>query len=325
MKILEHEALAERLQNAAQVAGTDSLADLPPYLESFLAHLRLLVGVPFTYLVPDERLLPDESIRFFYLDRSWTDRLVDGVLAVGKIGTRELAHTQAHAADVQRSVDVAENLVRDLQRKKITNYMDARSAEAETAQPAGVITGFLLRSGMVSGWPHMEVRAFAAGSRLTTMRLERLSAGVLIALFSGVPDRVELEEPHHGVQFGIERSEAGTFVSLRDDTGNQIKHDDGGVKTPLQVRVPMRKSGRGVVHVTALRRALQTAKTASTEAAQAVDQTGSAAFALTVLNPPYRQPFGADYPTGSSGTRISIRVTDAAFESQLRLWVNRGG
>ncbi|MEZ4466479.1 MAG: hypothetical protein R3F43_19015 [bacterium] len=34
------------------------------------------------------RLLPDESIRFFYLDRSWTDRLVDGAMAVGQIGTR---------------------------------------------------------------------------------------------------------------------------------------------------------------------------------------------------------------------------------------------
>ena len=83
---------------------------LPSYMEMFLAHLRLLIGVPFDYLVPDARLLPDESIRFFYLDRSWTDRLVDGAIAVGKIGTREQAHHQAHAADVHVPLDLTERI-----------------------------------------------------------------------------------------------------------------------------------------------------------------------------------------------------------------------
>ena len=82
------QALRSRLANPGQVAESAPEAAMPPYMESFLAHLRLLVGVPFEYLVPDARLLPDESIRFFYLDRSWTDRLVDGAISVGKIGTR---------------------------------------------------------------------------------------------------------------------------------------------------------------------------------------------------------------------------------------------
>ena len=43
-------------------------------------------GVPFGDLVADAELLPAESIRFFYLDRAWTDALVQGVLSVGKIG-----------------------------------------------------------------------------------------------------------------------------------------------------------------------------------------------------------------------------------------------
>ena len=85
---------------------------MPPYMELFLSHLRLLVGVPFDYLVADERLLPDESIRFFYVDRSWTDRLVDGAIAVGKIGTREQAHHQGHAPAVNQQVDLSERIVR---------------------------------------------------------------------------------------------------------------------------------------------------------------------------------------------------------------------
>src|SRR5689334_889616 len=98
-------ALSQRMRVPYQVALTAPESDLPPYLESFLAHLRLLVGVPFEYMVPDPRLLPAESIRFFYVDRSWADRLVDGTIAVGKVGSREQAHHQAHAASVSQELD----------------------------------------------------------------------------------------------------------------------------------------------------------------------------------------------------------------------------
>ncbi len=114
--IASPEALRERMIMPQQVPPTQPEAEMPPYMESFLAHLRLLVGVPFDYLVPDERLLPDESIRFFYIDRSWTDRLVDGAIAVGKIGTREQAHHQAHAPSVNQQLDQTERIVRNLQR-----------------------------------------------------------------------------------------------------------------------------------------------------------------------------------------------------------------
>ena len=38
---------------------------LPDSVVDWLARLRLLCNVPFAYLVPDHRLLPTESIRFF--------------------------------------------------------------------------------------------------------------------------------------------------------------------------------------------------------------------------------------------------------------------
>src|SRR6185369_6245257 len=118
-------ALRARMANPVQVAAPVPEAEMPPYMESFLAHLRLLIGVPFNYLVPDSRMLPDESIRFFYLDRSWTDRLVDGAISVGKIGSREQAHHQAHAAGVRQQLDVTEIGVRDLQRSRVT-FLDLR-------------------------------------------------------------------------------------------------------------------------------------------------------------------------------------------------------
>ena len=109
------DALRERMVAKSQVEPAAPEAEMPPYMESFLAHLRLLVGVPFAYLVPDARLLPPESIRFFYLDRSWTDRLVDGAVAVGKIGTREQSHHQAHEPSVRQQLDQTERIVRGLQ------------------------------------------------------------------------------------------------------------------------------------------------------------------------------------------------------------------
>src|SRR5271165_5551495 len=135
------QALAERMVAKEQIDSTVPESGMPPYMESFLAHLRLLVGVPFDYLVPDSRLLPDESIRFFYMDRSWTDRLVDGAIAVGKIGSREQAHHQAHAPAVNQQLDLTERGVRDLQRSRVTfqNLRDnPRAGAAET------ITGFIL-------------------------------------------------------------------------------------------------------------------------------------------------------------------------------------
>src|SRR3569833_1313173 len=119
-----------RMANPVQVPAPVPEAEMPPYMESFLAHLRLLIGVPFNYLVPDSRLLPVESIRFFYLDRSWTDRLVDGAISVGKIGTREQAHHQAHGSLVQQQLDVSEKVVRVLQR----GLHDFPSAKATALQ-----------------------------------------------------------------------------------------------------------------------------------------------------------------------------------------------
>ena len=114
--ISEDGALRERMSDPAQATVADPGTQLPAYATAFLAHLRLLVGVPFEYLVPDTELLPDESIRFFHLDRSWTDRAVDGVLAVGKVGSREQAHHHAAAPALDALLDSLEPAVRPVQR-----------------------------------------------------------------------------------------------------------------------------------------------------------------------------------------------------------------
>jgi hypothetical protein len=287
-------ALRERMFAKAQIDLSVPEASMPPYMESFLAHLRLLIGVPFDYMVPDSRLLPDESIRFFYIDRSWTDRLVDGAIAVGKIGTREQAHHQAQAPNLQSQLDQTERTIRNTQTGK---QLSTNSG------PAGIITGFLLRSAAVTGWPSMDVRAFsqivppspgnvddpgeaawaanAAAVQLPTLRLELLSPSVLLALFDGIPQLVWCEEPHHGVQFGVvEPNEAGVFYLFRHEASGEIE------PASQQVQVPVRAANPRVVAVQQLRNQLN-----ALGDPKLVPQTGSAALAVEMLQLPWRQRF----------------------------------
>src|ERR1700677_2666292 len=68
--------------------------ELPPELKLWLTRLMLLYGAPFNALAPDEGMLPPESIRFFYLDLSWVDALIDGAFSIG----RNLASPRSGAA-----------------------------------------------------------------------------------------------------------------------------------------------------------------------------------------------------------------------------------
>ena len=85
---------------------------VPGELRRFLARLRLLHGVPFSYLVPDADLLPIESIRFFYIDRAWTDALVQGALSVGTITSADRTQLEAVYPHIRDEVDEAERTIR---------------------------------------------------------------------------------------------------------------------------------------------------------------------------------------------------------------------
>jgi len=319
--ISDADALRERMSDPGQ-AGLDAPApDLAPYALAFLAHLRLLIGVPFGYLVPDPLMLPNESIRFFHLDRSWTDRLVDGALAVGKVGTREQAHHQAAAPGIQAQLDQLEPNVRPVQRGLASIEDPAATAAQDAGQP---ITGMLLRSALVSGWPQMDVAAYAQGVKLTLLRLERLAPAVLIALWSGVPDRVQLEEPHHGVQFGGTTTQGSLGILRRRPDGNRSPDSDtlgaaeSGVQGQPSFPFAFRDDTLRVVEIAALRKLL------SYEADQRDPvritgvppqmigmpiQNGSAAFAVELLQPPWRQVY-ADIaqPAGSGPHTVAVSV-----------------
>ncbi|HLO03998.1 MAG TPA: hypothetical protein VK191_12890 [Symbiobacteriaceae bacterium] len=162
----------------------------------WLANLRRLVGVPFNHLVPDQRMLPVESLRFFYVDPNWLDALTDGALSIGTESSRDLLLHQV---------------------------MKGVMADAiAQAVPSGPISGLLIRSELISGWPGLVVKAEAGGTTLTNIRQESLSPKVLIALFQGIPDLVTLSEPLQGLRFGVEDGDLIQLRSLVDPIGQPL-------------------------------------------------------------------------------------------------------
>lgn len=267
---------------------------VPGELRRFLAQLRLLQGLPFSYLVPDARLLPQESIRFFYIDRAWTDALVQGALSVGTLSSADRAQLASVYEHIQKEVDEAERSVREVD--------DGSLLQGE----GGTLTGFLLRSRAVSGWPNLHVRAYTQDvlpddalstvaesdpRRIKVLRQERLAPAVLLVLFDGVPAVVHIEEPRQGLQFGVRLQkgdiEHNARLRLRDcATGNDVGLANDPLTNANSVAVPFRANAPGVIDMAELRKRL---------AASAPNSGGtleSNEFALQMLRFPWRQVFG---------------------------------
>ena len=270
-------------------------AVLPPYVAFHLARLRLLHDVPFRYLVPNAKLLPDESIRFFTLNDAWLDSLVEGALAAASNGTREMARARAAAGDAIASSSSLRYGVRKVSLGKLS--FDLVEKEDQSIKK-GVVSGMLIRSKLVSQWPKLSLRAWTSSNTqliplgvdpadlertaphlvMPILRLERLSPSTMLALFDGVPRMIWLEEPHSAVQFGVEGTIAGAplRVDIRDEQGR----DTGSF-----VELPMRMGAvPGVIDIESLAQQIDNARPLGM-------QRGSAALALQLLRPPVRQRF----------------------------------
>jgi hypothetical protein len=269
-----------------EATNDDATSSIPAELRNWLVRLRLLEGVPFANLVADTELLPPESIRWFYLDRRWTDALVQGAMSVGTVNSDDRTQLTAAYPAIEEELD---NEERNVRRARGTQRFSGK-VEA--------ISGFLLRSRTVAGWPGLHVRAFSKNpkegdngqytdehpDRMRLLRLERLAPAVLLCLFDGIPSTVHIEEPRQGVQFGF-RDAAGPGVVAQFPARNKTDFQE----LPTKVTVPFR-SGRGsagVVDIQELERRL-----AAIPLTGGADSLDSAEYALQLIRFPWRQVWG---------------------------------
>lgn len=177
--------------------------ELPESIYNWFEDLSLLKGVPFNYLVPDELMLPVESIRFFYLDSLWIECLLDGAFSIGRVTTSDHKHYQENKTNLA-----------------VNNYP--------------IVTGFLLRSDVVSGWPGLLVDGYNEvvnndqpvdeDKKIELLRMERLSANVLICLFKGEIKTVDIHQKPETLHFGLDWDDKNKtfYKKLKNLDGQQI-------------------------------------------------------------------------------------------------------
>jgi hypothetical protein len=189
---------SETLRTALQSQAP--AAEIPFEVRQFLGRLFLLHGVSLGYLVPHPEMLPRESLRVFYLDTSWLASLLDGALSIGRVSRSLLfldkAMTGRFLADV----------VRDEVKAGVMPAKGVTDAGADLGDPnieevVGHLTGFLLRSQLVSGWRGLELRAEDDREVLRPLRLQRVAPDTLLGLYHGQLRRLVITQPPQGVHF----------------------------------------------------------------------------------------------------------------------------
>ncbi|WP_438000738.1 hypothetical protein WMF26_13860 [Sorangium sp. So ce185] len=199
--------------------------EMPEAVAEWLADLEHLVGLPFSYLVPDERLLPVEGLRFFCVDPAWVECLLDGARSVGRVTNADLEH--------------------------------ARTVRASRSEGPQRVSGFLMRSSVVSGWPALVVEGYPerlpdpsvippATDALTPLRFDRLASDALLVLFAGEVKTLDVFQAPEAMHYGLDAQEAGG----QEFTKNL--RDPSGVSQPEAVVVPWRHADRQVVDIAGL-------------------------------------------------------------------------
>ncbi|MFN8714099.1 MAG: hypothetical protein ACK5Z2_14725 [Bacteroidota bacterium] len=282
-----------RLNDAALA---DDENPMPESIKLWLARLALLYGVPFEHLVSNSSMLPTESIRFFYVDPNWTNALLDGALSVGtQTGSDYVLQTNV-APSLRRAVQAEQRLVR------------RRLASAELpddVEVTGAVSGLLLRSQLVSGWPGLQITPYADLDGVTPieiMRMERLSPDVMLCLFAEVPAMVVIREPKENLCFGVTGGLDGTGMLARYLGANA--EQEAGTYVPNQpqnyVKPVLRDTERAVLDVIATRDLFKNVLVSLNALRPGTTTLAPADFAIQMVKVAEEQSFRNDTTTGAN-------------------------
>lgn len=221
------DAITQMFADPSALGAAVGDVEVPADVAAWLGRLHTLIGVPFGYLVPDELMLPPESIRFFRLDDAWVRALLDGAFSLGR-------NLTAGAASASANLDRAVLATVVAQTRAAAPLRVAPGAPAPPDDDA-TWTGFLLRSSVVADYPGLGVNVYPRGHTpddpqpvlMAVRRLDRLgSAGdTLLCLVVGDAYRVDVHEAPEQLHYGIDTppgsgaiKELHTFTRAADGT-----------------------------------------------------------------------------------------------------------
>lgn len=248
----------------ASIAGALGDIRVPADIAAWLGRLVTLAGVPFGYLVPDEAMLPPESIRFFRLDETWIRSLLDGAFSLGRNLTAAASGASANLDRVLLGPVAAQARAAAPRRRRTgTSAPAAVTANgASTAStPDTAWTGFLLRSRVVSDYPGLGVNVYprgktpdnAATELMQVLRLDRLGpvGDTLLCIVEGDAYRVDVHEAPELLHYGIDTytlpsgnaapaatKELHTFTRASDGTITLSKIVDVDIGSNFRARSP---------------------------------------------------------------------------------------
>jgi hypothetical protein len=156
--------------------GDTSLLNDSDIIHDWFLKLATLANVPFNYLVPDDAMLPQEALRVFHLDWMWIEYLLDGAFSIGRVLEGDQKSDDNHKSD-----------------GRIPAHRD--------------ITGVMIRSEIVSGWPGLKVAGLRDGQTIEPLRFERLAPDVLMVLFETNVDEISVFLTPETLHFGLIRKD----------------------------------------------------------------------------------------------------------------------
>lgn len=227
----------EDLKNLLKGELTDEIVNyiksenpFPKTVIQWLSELILLRQVPFNNLIVDEKILPNESLRLFYLDKNWTNALLDGALSIGIHSERDILLQQA-----------MNDIIRAETNKKVVD---------DAVVQLGTVAGLIIRSSIVSNYKSLEINGFDASHKpINTLRFERLSANVLFVLFETVPTRVAIKAPSERQILAIVNNEISTR-QITDEVGKPTN------KTIKLNHTHFRNESKRVLNIAALQQTI---------------------------------------------------------------------
>lgn len=238
-------------------------AEITAAVSSWLARLVLLYGVPFHYLIPEQEMLLPESIRFFYLDPIWIQSLIQGACSVGNTDYGDTLIDKAMNSVVQtepgtdQKVSVTSTAAASV-RDRLREQYEGIPVPAQSRELSWPLMGFLLRSSVVTGWRGLEIMAYKKPANqglepLQALRIEQLSADVMLGIFNGSIAQLVIRQPQESLHFGLTRNGSSFSKSLRN-LGFRDKKQAGQIfGKPIDVNKLMRdQPQKGVINVAGL-------------------------------------------------------------------------